>query len=158
MIKFGLLTAFFPQTYLFPEFIHWLVLAMYPQRCFVINGLGESVSQVSSLLIQKEFCYPSIESYLSFSEESLTTYFEELSELESAIIHLYLMTNGKQFPVDCSHFPLDIFDEVVRPVLQVLTRILEKEDTVVVDRVVLGMFAVMMKLGVVLDIPTYCKK
>lgn len=95
MIKYGVLATFFPQTYLFLEFIHLLVSTMYPHKCFVINRLGESVFQVSSLLIQQEFRYPSVEFYFSFSKESLITYFEELSKLECVVIYLYLLTNGK---------------------------------------------------------------
>ena len=50
---------------------------------------------------------------------------------------------------------MEFFDEEVRLVLRCISNILGKDDDSIVDKSVLGMFALMMKPGVVLDIPSY---
>lgn len=43
----------------------------------------------------------------------------------------------------------------VKPVLSCIAKILGKDDESIVDKSILGMFAMMMKPGLVLDIPSY---
>ena len=50
---------------------------------------------------------------------------------------------------------MEVFYIEVRPVLKCITNILGKYDDITVEKSVLGMFAMMMKPGVVLDIPSY---
>jgi len=68
-----------PQTHVFLEFRYWLVYALYPQKCFVINRLGEKKIQVPSFFIQQELYFPSSISYTPFSEETLFFTFQDLS-------------------------------------------------------------------------------
>ena len=50
---------------------------------------------------------------------------------------------------------MEIFDTEVKPMLSCIANILGKDDDRTMDKSVLGMFAMMMKPGVVLDIPSY---
>lgn len=65
------------------------------------------------------------------------------------------MFDGKKFSLDSTQFPLDDFSEVVKPILQILAIFFGKEDTAVIDKAILGIFSVMMKPDVVLDIPSF---
>ena len=56
---------------------------------------------------------------------------------------------------DSKEFSMEVFDEDVRPVLRCISKILGKEDDNTIDKSFLGMFALMMKPKVVLDIPSY---
>ena len=53
MIKSEVLSTCIPKTHIFPEFIYWLVLVMYPGKLFFMNSQGENVLQVSTLLIRQ---------------------------------------------------------------------------------------------------------
>ena len=50
---------------------------------------------------------------------------------------------------------MEVFDIEVRAVLRCIAKILGKYDDSTVEKSVLGMFTMMMKPGVVLDIPSY---
>ena len=65
------------------------------------------------------------------------------------------MPEKAHFPLDLNKFPPSLFTEYMRPILQILAKIMGKEHDVMIDREILGMFALMMKPGVVLEIPTY---
>lgn len=54
------------------------------------------------------------------------------------------MTAGKNLPMEPPQFPLDTFVEEVRLVLQILAKILGKEDTNTMDKTILRMFSLMM--------------
>ena len=128
---------------------------MYPQKCFVMNQLGENVFQVLAQLIRQSFCYPSAESYVIFTNESLSTYFQELSGLRFTQILFFLIPEKENFSFESDTFRLSSFAKDVRQILQILAKVLGREDAMVVDKSILGMFALMMKPGVVLHIPTY---
>ena len=66
LVHLGVLLSFIPQTYLFMELIHCLVLVMYPRKFLVMKNLGENIFLVFSLLIQWSLYYPSASSYVSF--------------------------------------------------------------------------------------------
>ena len=51
MFNSGVLSACIQKTHIFPEFVHWLVSALYPGKCFVMNYLGENVLQVTTQLV-----------------------------------------------------------------------------------------------------------
>ena len=67
----------------------------------------------------------------------------------------HLKPNMKQFQPECGEFTMGVFNKDTQPVLSSIAKILGKEDDVTVDRLVLGMFAMMMKPGTVLDIPSF---
>jgi len=121
-IRSSVLTTMIPQTYIFPEFIYWLVSAFYPQKCFVMIKLGENVFQVSSLLIQQALCFPSPSSYTLFLEETLFSAFQDFSTSNYAQLTFFLMLAGKYLPMELTHFPFDTFVEEVRPILQILAK------------------------------------
>ena len=50
---------------------------------------------------------------------------------------------------------MEIFDAENRPVLSCIAEILGKDNDLTVDKLVLGMYAMMMKPGTVLDIPYF---
>ena len=66
-----------------------------------------------------------------------------------------LMPSGKQFSLESSQFPLNSFVEDIRLIIQILTKILGRDDVLVIDKVTLGIFNLMMKPSVVLDIPDF---
>jgi len=43
VIKSSLLATTILQTYVFPEFIYWLVSSLYPQKWFMMKKLGENI-------------------------------------------------------------------------------------------------------------------
>lgn len=100
-----------PQTFVFPEFIHWLDSSLYPQNIFAMDKLGENILQVSFVLIQQALCFPSSNSYTPFSEETLFSTFQELSGSTHAQTYLVLMPVRKHLPLEPSHFPMDTFIE-----------------------------------------------
>ena len=67
----------------------------------------------------------------------------------------YLMPEKTQFSLYSNNFSLNLFVAYMKPVLQVLAKVLGKEDTAMVENLVLGMFSLMMKAGVVLYILYY---
>ena len=50
---------------------------------------------------------------------------------------------------------MEVFDVENRPVLSSIAKILGKENDLNIDKLVLGMFALMMKPGKILDIPYF---
>ena len=120
-----------------------------------MNKLGENVFQVSSLLIQQALCVPSASSYTPFSEEALLSSFQYLSASNYAQLTFFLMHVGKYLPMELAHFRLDTFVEEVRPILQILAKFLGREDTNTVDKVILGMFSLMMNPKTIFDIPIF---
>ena len=61
----------------------------------------------------------------------------------------------KQFALESKEFSMEIFNTEFQLVMKCISKILGKEDDNTIGKLVLGMFALMMKLGVVLDIPSY---
>ena len=93
--KSGVLSACIPKAHFFPEFICWLVSSMYPGKCFIMNSQGENVLQVSTQLIHQAFCFSEDKSSLQFSEDSLASYFENLSGEEFNQCMFHLRPNSK---------------------------------------------------------------
>ena len=52
-------------------------------------------------------------------------------------------------------FSLEAFDAEYRPILSCIAEILGKDNDQTVNKSVLGMYVIMMKPGVVLDIPSF---
>ena len=155
MEKTGVLSACVLKTHLFPEFIYWIVFVMYPGKFFVMNYQGENILQVSVQLIRQALCYPESESYVQFSDDSLITYYDNLAGQEfNQFIH-FLKSNKHNFVPDNKEFPMEVFDIEVKPVLRCIAKFLGKDDDSTVDKSILGMFAMMMKPGVLLDIQSY---
>ena len=63
--------------------------------------------------------------------------------------------NTQQFIPNSKEFPMEVFDIEVKPVLSCIAKILGKDDNSTVEKSILGMFIMMMKLGLALDIPSY---
>ena len=82
-------------------------------------------------------------------------HYDSLASQEYNQFISFLKPNTQQFAPDNKYFPMEVFDIEVRPVLKCITKILGKDDDSTVDKSVMGMFALMMKPGVVLDIPSY---
>lgn len=76
VVKSIIFFAIIPQTYVYLEFITWLVSSLYLQKCFVMNGVGENIFQVSILLIQLALDFPSSEHYTSFTKETMVENFQ----------------------------------------------------------------------------------
>lgn len=93
MVRSGVLVAFVPRTHLFPKFIQWLASAMYPKKCFVMNQSGESVFQVTSQLIHQALNYPTSRAYTTFNEESLASYYDDLSPMSLLMLPLSWLLN-----------------------------------------------------------------
>ena len=155
MVRSSVLAAFVPRTHLFPEFIQWLASTMYTKKFFVMNQSGENVFLVTSQLIHQALNYPIAGTYTIFTEESLVSYYDNLSPQEFFHVTFFLAPKSGQFSLDGNLFSLDIFAVDIRPVLQVISKILGKEDSKHVDKVVLGLSSLTMKPEVVLDIPTF---
>lgn len=85
----------------------------------------------------------------------MLVYFENLLGQEYAQIVFYLIPSGKQFYLQSNHFLLNTFVEDVRPILQILTKVLGRDDASVIDKATLGIFSLMMKPKFVLDIPYF---
>lgn len=116
---------------------------------------GETIFQVTSQLIHQALDYHVSGTYTTFTEENLALYYDNLSPQESSHVTSFLAPKSGQFSLDAILFSLDIFAIDIRPVLQVISKILGKENSKQVDKVVLGFFSLMMKPKVVLDIPTF---
>ena len=67
----------------------------------------------------------------------------------------HLRPNLKHFQPECEEFNMEDFDAENRPVLSSIAKILGKENNVTVDKSVPGIFAMMMKPGMVLDVPSF---
>ena len=67
----------------------------------------------------------------------------------------YLRSNSKEAQLEGEEFSLEVFDAEYRPILSCIAEILGKDNDHTVDKSVLGMYALMMKPGVVLDIPSF---
>lgn len=128
---------------------------MYPKKCFIMKKSGENVFQVSFLLIQQALFFPLSNSYTSILEEYLLTAFQNLSGQMYAQLIFFLIPTGKHFPLESTHFHLDTFFEDVKPILEVISNIFGREDTTVIDNVILGMFNFMMNPDTIFDIPTF---
>ena len=100
-------------------------------------------------------CFPENESPLQFSEDSLARYFEDLSNEEFSLCMSYLRSKSEEVQLEGEEFSLEAFDAEYRPILSCIAEILGKENDQTVDKLVLGMYALMMKPGVVLDIPYF---
>ena len=85
----------------------------------------------------------------------MVTYYESLAGEEFNQFMFHLKLNMKQFQPECGEFSMGVFNEDTRPVLSSFAKILGKEDDVMVDKSVLGMFTMMMKPGMVMDIPSF---
>ena len=79
MVRSGVIAAFVPITHLFLQFIQWIALAIYPKKCFVMNQVGENVFRVTSQLIHQALNYPVSRTYTTFTEESLISYYDNMS-------------------------------------------------------------------------------
>jgi len=106
-------------------------------------------------LIRQALCFPENESPLQFFENSLARYFEDLSNEEFGEYMSYLRSNSKEAQLEGEEFSLEVFDAEYRPILSCIAEILGKYNDQIVDKLVLGMYALMMKPGVVLDIPSF---
>ena len=92
---------------------------------------------------------------MSFTNEPISSYFQELSGPKFTEIVFYLLPEKEKFSLELEIFPLNTSTEDIRPVLQILAKFLGRKDVMVVDNSILGMFSLMMKPRVILDIPTY---
>lgn len=63
---------------------------------------------------------------MSFSDEFISTHFQDLTGLEFSQILFYLMIEKTQFSLDSHKFCLNIFVEDTRSVIQILDKILGK--------------------------------
>lgn len=93
--------------------------------------------------------------YTTFTEESLISYYDSMYPQELSHVTSFLAPKSSQFSLDGNIFSLEMFAVDIRTVLQVIAKILGKEDSKQVYKVVLGFFSLMMKPEVVLDIPTF---
>lgn len=84
--------------------------------------------------------YPVFGTYTSFTEESLISYFDNVSPQELSHVTYFLAAKSCHFSLDGILFSLEIFAINIRPVLQVIAKILGKEDSKHVDKVVLVFF------------------
>jgi len=123
-----------------------------------MRKLWENVFQVSTLIIQQALCFPVENSHTTFSEESSLSTFQDLYSSNYAQLSFFLMPARKKLPMEPPQFPLDTFVEEVRLMLQILAKILGKEDTNTVDKAILGIFSLMMNLEIVFDIPSFGEK
>lgn len=130
-------------------------LAMYPKKCFVMNQSGENVFHVFSQLIHQALNYPVSGNYTTFTEESLISYHENMSPQELSHVTSFLAPKSSQFYLDGNIFSLEMFAVDIRPVLQIIAKILGKEDSKKVDKFVLEFFSLMMMPEIVLDIPSF---
>ena len=128
-------------------------LNLYPS--WFLLCILENVLQVFAQLICQALCYLESESCVQFSDDSLVACYDSLAGQDfNQFIH-FLKPNTQQFQPDSKYFPMKIFDTEVQPVLSSVAKILGKDDDSTVDKSILGMFAMMMKPGMVLDIPSY---
>lgn len=155
MVRLGVLAAFVPRTHLFPEFIQWLASTMYPKKCFVMNQSRENVFQGTSQLIHQALNYLVSGTYTTFTKESLISYYDSMSPQELSHVTSFLAPKSSQFSLDGNIFSLEMFVVDISYVLQVIAKILGKEDSNLVDKFFLGFLSLMMKPEVVLDIPTF---
>lgn len=129
MVRSSVLEAFVPKTHLFPKFIQWLASTMYPKKCFVMNHSGENVFQVTTQLIHQALNYPVSGTYTTFTEEYLVSHYDSLSPQDLSHVTSFLAPKSRQISLDGNLFSLDIFAVDIRPVLQVISNILGKEDS-----------------------------
>jgi len=90
--------------------------------------------------------------YTTCTKESLTYYYDNMSPQELSHVTSFLAPKSSEFPLDGNLFSLEIFAVDIRPVFQVIAKILGKEDSNQVDKVVLGFLSLMMNPEIVLDI------
>ena len=110
---------------------------------------------MSTLLIHQALCYPESESSIQFSDDSLVQYYDNLAGEEFNQFMFHLKPNMNQFQLDWKEFDMGVFEAKTPPVLSHIAKFLGKDDDNIVDKSVLGMFSMMMKPGMVLDIPSY---
>lgn len=145
MVKLGLFFANIPQTYIFLEFVTWLTSSMYPQRCYVMNSLREIFLQVSSLLIYQEFDFPKSDSYTTFFDETLLSFYQTCQQRKKKFVQIYFPPSAV-LPSKSTQFPVTCFVDNVRPMLQIIAKILGRNETSVVDYQIIGLFHLMMQL------------
>jgi len=129
MVRLGVLVAFVPRTHLFLEFNQWLASAVYPKKFFVMNQSRENVFQVTSQLIHQALNYPVSGTCTTFIEESLISYYDSMSPQELSHVTSFLAPKSSQFSLDGNLFSLEMFAVDIRPMLQVIAKILGKEDS-----------------------------
>jgi len=107
------------------------------------------------LLIQQTLNFPYSEKNTSVYEETLVARFQNFSGGDYDKLSFHLIPHGNIFSLDPTFFPLYSFAEYVKPILQVIAKVLGKENTSIIDRVVTGIFNFFMQPEVILDIPTF---
>ena len=105
--------------------------------------------------MRQALCFPENESPLQFSEDSLIQYFEELSNEEFNRCMLFLVSSPEKTQFESGKFSLEAFNVQYKPFLSCIMEIFGRDDDREIDKAALGMFALMMKPGVVLDIPSF---
>ena len=105
-----------------------------------MNQSGESVFQVTSQLIHQDLNYSVFGTYTTFIEKNLVSYYDNLSPQEFSHVTSFLAPKSRQFSLDINMFSLDIFVVDIRRILQVISKIVGKEDPKKVHKVVLGFF------------------
>lgn len=68
---------------------------------------------------------------------------------------LFLLPTRQQLHMDPTQLFLETFFEDVRPILQIIAKVLGREDTTFIDKDILGMFNLILQPKVVVDIPAY---
>lgn len=94
-----------------------------------MNELGESVFQVTYQLIHQAFNYPVFGTYVTFTKDSLVSYYDNLSSQESSYALSFLTPKYGQFSPDENFLSLYIFATDIRPILQMISKILGREDS-----------------------------
>lgn len=92
------------------------------------------------MLIHQALEFPPLENYNYFSEEALVYEFQNFYGGNYAKLSFDLMVVGHVLPLELTVFPLDSFVEYFQPILQVLVRVLGRENTSIIDRAVVGLF------------------
>jgi len=70
----------------------------------------------------------------------------------------FVMPPAQYFYMEPTQFTLEIFIEYVRSILQIISKVLGREDTHVIDQTILGMFTLMLQPETIFDIPDYWEK
>lgn len=78
--------------------------------------------------------------------------FQNLSAEDYAKLSLNIMPFNHTFSLEPTLFPLDSFVVDVKPILQVISRVLGKYNTYIIDHAFIGIFNLVMQPDVILDI------
>lgn len=120
--------------------------------------IGGNIFKVSSLLTQKAFSFPSSNSHTYFWEEIQLSGFQNLFGSNYAQLNFFFIPFGKHFHFKPTNFHMDTFVDEVKSILQIMAKILGREDTNVINRAILGMFIFLMNHETIFDIPAFWEK